>query len=197
MRAFQMSSRAERSAVEGSAFLNISSCAKVLRICASIFIASSLSAQTPLRQPADLPDEITTQVEKDFEMPDCFEEGTPPLRAKISTEQVDLTKTVDFVLLISGTGRCLRGTNDNIPFLVYSRFGNNWRAILKAEGESFEPLPSMQSGWRDVQVTYRNSESESARYLYRFSKNEYRSVSCELLTKGSVARKPCPGWKAK
>jgi hypothetical protein len=162
----------------------------------ALFAIAAIHAQVPARRTVSPPEELTTQIEKDFDLPDCFEEGTPPLDQKIKVEEVDLTKTAA-TLLVSATGQCLQGSKGNAPFLVYARFGNNWRDVLKADGETVEPLASMYNGWHEIQVTYRNSDAETVRYMYKFAKNEYQGVSCEVLTKGSDARKPCPGWKAK
>jgi hypothetical protein len=57
----------------------------------------------------------------------------------------------------------------------------------------------MYNGWHDVEVDYHKSGSQHDRYVYRFTKNEYKDLSCEIVTYPTNSDKPvsepCPGWK--
>ncbi len=168
---------------------------------AVVLIAIHLLAQTAGKKTVDLPEELTDQVKKDFESPDCLENSGRSLEGQIRTEEVDLTKTVGAALLVTGLGPCMTTAAGNSPFLIYARFGNNWRKVLGADGDRVLPLANMYTGWHALEVTYRNSETETAHYIYRFTKTEYRAQSCELVVSDSRSekseRKPCPGWKSK
>jgi hypothetical protein len=163
-------------------------------------VAAQALAQSEGRKPASLPEELTDTVKADFEMVDCFEEGQPSLEEQTETERLNITTTTGMVLLVSGAGTCLAAGN-NRPFLIYARLGNNWRKILRADGNTLRLLQSMLNGWHDLEVLYRSSQSETARYVYRFSKAAYHEASCEILNYSGGSdrpqRKGCPGWAPK
>jgi len=171
-------------------------------LCAAlcVVLAPPVLAQKEQRKTIDFPDELSDQVQEDFELADCFQEGNPPVAEQTTTEQLNITATTSTVLLITGTGSCLANGN-NFPFLVYAKFGNNWRKILRGDGSFVQILPSMTIGWHDLEVTYRSSQSETVREVFRFNKAEYREAICETLSypknSDKPQRKPCPGWEGK
>ncbi|MBI2817172.1 MAG: hypothetical protein HYX72_09560 [Acidobacteria bacterium] len=166
---------------------------------AVVLIAVSALAQTITRKPVEFPSDLATTIRKDLDADACFQEDKPVLEQQISAEEINLTTTTTPALLVTGRGDCLVSSNGNASYLLYARFGNNWRRILRADGETMNPLAAMHNGWHDLEVRYRNSESEFATYTFRFEKTEYRATSCEgVLSAGSdPTRKPCPGWKPK
>jgi len=174
----------------------------VALICVwSCALAMNALAQEEERKPVSLPEGLAGQIRKDFEVEACFQEDQPAVEKQIKAEELVLTTTTTAALLVTGVGDCLAGAADNAPYLIYAKFGNNWRKILRTEGEAIRPLPAMHNGWHDVEVSFRNSRSESLLYTYRFNKTDYRAEACEsLVTPGNSSqpqRKACPGWKAK
>ena len=178
----------------------------LLRMTTSLLTASLVAvlftaiavAQNITRKPATLPEELEYQVQKDLDAAACFQSEEPELDEQITTEEINLTTTTTAVLLISGKGDCLTSSG-NVPYLMYAKFGNNWRKILHGEGQAFTALGVMHNGWHDVELSFKNPGAESAHYLYSFNKTEYKPESCELRPDESTTEKtqpkPCPGWK--
>lgn len=164
-------------------------------------IAMSMLAQTITRKPVEFPSDLADRVRKDFDAAACFQEDKPQVEEQISAEEINLTTTTTPALLVSGRGDCLADSNGNAPYLLYARFGNNWRKIFRADGQTMNPLAAMHNGWHDLEIKYQNSPSEFANYIFRFDKTEYRAAACEVVTSASNSaepqRKPCSGWKAK
>ena len=148
-------------------------------LCLSLAALAPLqaTAQEAADKTVDLPVELHETARRDFEAAACFESDQPPLQQQITTQEMVLTTTTGPALLVTGMPPCL-AFQGNSPYLLYARFGNNWRNILRANGSVIRALPSMSVGWNELAVLYRKSSCQSTRPLYGFRKTAYVETAC-------------------